>query len=180
MLFAAEKNNHNHYCNYSIICGSLWQLLFSHQQIVLDVYDFLEGKLTAEVKDGRELIVRGTSQRREGASLITLTFVRPFRLPDNADLKNITAFLTSDGVLLINVPRLQLPYDLPDLGGTRAKENRSRLNTPCNPCQRLSSERGVREASSDLDGDTYRISPHRNLRGDEHSSVTKTMSGEHQ
>lgn len=125
-------------------------------QIALDVYDFLEGNLTAEVKDGRELIVKGTSQRREGASLITLTFVRPFKLPDNADLKNITAFLTSDGVLVIHVPRLQLPYDLPDLGVTKAVENRSRLRSP----YRASAERGVREASSDLDGVTYRISPH--------------------
>lgn len=131
-----------------------------YPQIALDVYDFLEGKLTAEVKDGRELIVRGMSQRREGASLITLTCVRPFQLPDNADLKNITAFLTSDGVLIIDVPRLQLPYDLPDFGITKAVEKRSKLNTPCDPCQRVSSERDMKEASSDLDGVTYRISPH--------------------
>ena len=151
-----------------------------YQQVVLDVYDFLDGKLTAEVKDGRELIVKGTAQRREGASLITLTFVRPFRLPGNADLKNITAFLTSDGILFINVPRLMLPNDLPDLGGTRVKETRPRLSTPADPCQRLSSERGVREASSDLDGVTYRISPHRNLRGDEDSSVIKVLPVERQ
>ncbi|MPC09949.1 Heat shock protein 22 [Portunus trituberculatus] len=138
--------------------------------IVLDVYDFLSGKVTAEVKDGRELIVRGTAQRLEGTSLITLTFVRPFRLPDNADLKNITAFLTSDGVLLINVPRLKVPYELPDLGGARVREPRPRLSTPCDPCRRLSSERNLRESSSDLDGVTYRISPHRNLKGEEHSS----------
>ncbi|KAK8399063.1 hypothetical protein O3P69_004263 [Scylla paramamosain] len=138
--------------------------------IVLDVYDFLSGKVTAEVKDGRELIVRGTAQRLEGTSLITLTFVRPFRLPDNADLKNITAFLTSDGILLINVPRLKMPYELPDLGGARVREGRPRLSTPCDPCRRLSSERSLRESSSDLDGVTYRISPHRNLKGEEHSS----------
>lgn len=149
-----------------------------YPQIALDVYDFLEGKLTAEVKDGRELIVKGTSQRREGASLITLTFVRPFRLPDNADLKNITAFLTSDGVLVIHIPRLRLPYDLPDLGVTKAVENRSRLGTPCDPCQRVSSERGVRETSSDLDGVTYRISPHRSLRSDEGSSATRGETGD--
>lgn len=137
-----------------------------YPQIALDVYDFLEGKLTAEVKEGRELIVKGTSQRRQGASLITLTFVRPFRLPDNADLKNITAFLTSDGVLVINVPRLRLPYDLPDLGVKKAVENRSKLNTPCDPCHRASSERSVREESSDLDGVTYRISPHRGLKSE--------------
>ncbi|KAG0725432.1 Heat shock protein 22 [Chionoecetes opilio] len=148
--------------------------------VVLDVYDFLEGKVSVEVKEGRELIVRGAAQRLEGTSLITLTFVRPFKLPANADLKNITACLTSDGVLLINVPRLQLPYDLPDLGGTKTKENRSRLGTPCSAGQRVSSERGAREASGDLDGVTYRISPHRNLGGDDQSSVTISMSDERQ
>lgn len=148
---------------HNLLISDFW---FLYPQIALDVYDFLDGNLTAEVKDGRELIVKGMSQRREGASLITLTCVRPFHLPDNADLKNITAFLTSDGILIINVPRLQLPYDLPDFGITKAVENRSKLNVD---------PRGVREASGDLDGVSYRFSPH---RGSRESSATRVRTGD--
>ncbi|KAG7158672.1 uncharacterized protein LOC121878296 [Homarus americanus] len=77
------------------------------QTILLDVYDFLGGEVTAKVVEGQELVVEGRAKRQQGTCLTTLSFLRRFALPERADLKAITAVMSSDGVLLIIIPKLR-------------------------------------------------------------------------
>ncbi|KAK3868592.1 hypothetical protein Pcinc_026027 [Petrolisthes cinctipes] len=133
------------------------------QTVVMDVFDFMGGEVTAEVVDGRELLVKGHTKRRHGSCLTTLTFVKPIPLPEYADLKGIHAFVSSDGVLIVNIPKLEESYEVIDLAKELSLEHRPRLGTPTDHTQRVSGERGLRDSPLELEGRVYRMSPHRIL-----------------
>ncbi|KAK4317819.1 hypothetical protein Pmani_011143 [Petrolisthes manimaculis] len=133
------------------------------QTVVMDVFDFMGGEVTAEVVNGRELLVKGHTKRRHGSCLTTLTFVKPIPLPEYADLKGIHAFVSSDGVLIVNIPKLEECYEVIDLAKELSQEHRPRLGTPSDQTRRVSLERSLRDSPLDLEGRVYRMSPHRIL-----------------
>lgn len=129
----------------------------------MDVYDFMDGEVTAEVVEGRELLVKGHTKRRHGSCLTTLTFVKPIPLPEYADLKGIHAFVSSDGVLIVKIPKLEECYEVIDLAKELSLDHRPRLGTPSDHTRRFSTERILRDSPIELEGRVYRMSPHRIL-----------------
>lgn len=73
-------------------------------KVVLDVKDFVNGELEASVYGEKELVVEGRAERRSGTSITTLSFLRRFPLPENADTDAITVVMSSDGVLTAVTP----------------------------------------------------------------------------
>ncbi|KAK7067254.1 hypothetical protein SK128_020019 [Halocaridina rubra] len=73
-------------------------------KVVLDVRDFLSGQIEAAVYDESELVIEGKAERVSGTSITTLSFLRRFPLPENADTDAITVVMSVDGVLTVVTP----------------------------------------------------------------------------
>nr|XP_045595160.1 uncharacterized protein LOC123756146 [Procambarus clarkii] len=148
------------------------------QMILLDVYDFLGGEVTAKVVDGLEVVVEGRAQRQAGTSLTTLSFLRRFPLPDRADLTAIMAVMSSDGVLLIIVPKLKKFPKVKALSKESSVERQSRTDSDVGRCLR---ERNVRDSSWESEGRSPRSFVSSRLRNSpEFSTFMKEMSTESQ
>ncbi|XP_076061915.1 uncharacterized protein LOC143037494 [Oratosquilla oratoria] len=72
----------------------------SSYKIVLDAQDFKNGDVQLKVV-GNNLVVEGRVEKAAGNTLPGLTFQRRFALPSNISASDITAALSSDGVLTI-------------------------------------------------------------------------------
>ncbi|XP_050718533.1 titin-like isoform X2 [Eriocheir sinensis] len=76
----------------------------STKKIVLDVSDFLEDVTVTVVE--RELVVEGTGKRpNETGAIQTFNFCRRFTLPEDVNPDDITAVISSDGILIITIIR---------------------------------------------------------------------------
>ncbi|XP_076056945.1 uncharacterized protein LOC143034573 [Oratosquilla oratoria] len=76
----------------------------SCQKIVLDAHDFKDGDLKVK-RVGRCLVVEGRVQKASGGSSSTHSFLRRFAMPSHANLDDVTAALSLDGVLTIVVKK---------------------------------------------------------------------------
>ncbi|XP_042889977.1 uncharacterized protein LOC122264934 [Penaeus japonicus] len=77
-------------------------------KIVLDVHDFMHGDVKVKVVDERELVVEGRVEKKEegGSSVSSQSFRRRFSLPHRTDMACITSVISSDGILIINAPKM--------------------------------------------------------------------------
>nr|XP_053635478.1 uncharacterized protein LOC128690783 [Cherax quadricarinatus] len=150
----------------------------SNYKILLDVYDFLGGEVTAKVVEGKELVVEGRAQRQSGTSLTILSFLRRFPLPDRADLTAIMAVMSSDGVLLIIVPKLKKYSKDKALNKEACIERHSRMDVDVGRGLR---EKNVRESSRESEGRSLGSFLSTGLRhSPELSSFRKEMSTDSQ
>lgn len=66
--------------------------------------DFLGG-VTVKVVDGKEVVVEGRGNREKGGAIVSFSFKRNFTLYKDTNLEGITAVMSSEGVLVITIPR---------------------------------------------------------------------------
>lgn len=73
--------------------------------MVIDACDFL-GAVTVKL-EGKEVVVSGTGKRQKGGTgpVITFSFGRRFSLYDDTIKENISAVMSSEGILMITIPR---------------------------------------------------------------------------
>lgn len=69
----------------------------------MDVCDFLGG-VTVKVV-GKEVLVEGRGNREKGGSVVSFSFNRRFAFYDDTNVEGITAVMSSEGVLVITIPR---------------------------------------------------------------------------
>ncbi|XP_076062043.1 uncharacterized protein LOC143037537 [Oratosquilla oratoria] len=72
----------------------------SNHKIVLDVQDFKDGNVQVKAV-GQILVVEGRTEKLTNGSRSTHTFRRQFSMPQDAKLTDVTAALSSDGILTI-------------------------------------------------------------------------------
>lgn len=69
----------------------------------MDVHGFVVGELKVKAEGDFELVVEGRLEKgEEGASA---TFKQHFTLPDTTDMSNVSAVMSSDGILTITAPK---------------------------------------------------------------------------
>ncbi|XP_050718535.1 titin homolog isoform X4 [Eriocheir sinensis] len=75
------------------------------KKVVMDVMEFV-GATTVKV-EGKEVVVNGTGKRQKGGKgpVITFSFARRFTLYDDTIIDAITAVMSSEGILIITIPR---------------------------------------------------------------------------
>ncbi|XP_076061805.1 uncharacterized protein LOC143037444 isoform X2 [Oratosquilla oratoria] len=76
----------------------------TYHKIVLDVQDFKDGDVTVKGV-GRSLLVEGSAKKTSGGSVSSHSFRRRFSLPSQAHISDVTAALSSDGILTILVKK---------------------------------------------------------------------------
>ncbi|XP_047474766.1 uncharacterized protein LOC125029066 isoform X2 [Penaeus chinensis] len=82
----------------------------SHK-IALDVHGFVVGELKVKAEGDYELVVEGRLEKgEEGASA---TFKQRFTLPETSDMSNVSAVMSSDGILTITAPKKQRTKIIP-------------------------------------------------------------------
>nr|XP_027219787.1 uncharacterized protein LOC113812152 isoform X2 [Penaeus vannamei] len=80
----------------------------SSHKIVLDMHDFMGGDVKVKVVGEKELVVEGRMEKEEGRSSMSAhSFRRRFSLPHLTDMTAITSVMSSDGILIINVPEVE-------------------------------------------------------------------------
>ncbi|CAL4101236.1 unnamed protein product, partial [Meganyctiphanes norvegica] len=82
--------------------------------IVVDMHEYLEGSIQLKVGACCSVLVEGWLEIEDQDELLTYEFNRRFPTPDMAELKDISADLSSDGILSIIVPTI--PLDDPTYG----------------------------------------------------------------
>lgn len=76
-------------------------------KIVIDVHDFLtDGEVNVKVVNDKYLEVKGCINKEEDENIYKMNFNRRFTLPRNTDIPNISALISSDGVLTITSPKM--------------------------------------------------------------------------
>lgn len=70
-------------------------------QIVMDVCDY-NTEVTVKVVEGKEVVVEGKGSRPDGG---TFSLCRRYSLYSDTILEDITAVMSSDGILTITIPR---------------------------------------------------------------------------
>ncbi|XP_064079484.1 serine-rich adhesin for platelets-like [Macrobrachium nipponense] len=78
----------------------------SHK-VVMDVHDFNKDDLKIKVVDENELVVEGKVEKKEGESVSTKTFHRKFVFPGLVNFEEVSSSMSSDGVLIITIPKKQ-------------------------------------------------------------------------
>ncbi|XP_076061732.1 uncharacterized protein LOC143037427 isoform X1 [Oratosquilla oratoria] len=76
----------------------------TYHKIVLDVQDFKDGDVTVKGV-GRSLVVEGSVKKTSSGSVSSHSFRRRFSLPSQAHISDVTAALSSDGILTILVKK---------------------------------------------------------------------------
>ncbi|KAE9416645.1 hypothetical protein Angca_006783, partial [Angiostrongylus cantonensis] len=78
--------------------------------VSVDVSEFKPENLKVNV-DGHRLTIEGKEELKEGNGFSMRSFTRRFVLPENVDLNAIRTFLTDNGQLSVEVPRLNKPLE---------------------------------------------------------------------
>nr|CAR63578.1 putative Heat Shock Protein [Angiostrongylus cantonensis] len=78
--------------------------------VSVDVSEFKPENLKVNVH-GHRLTIEGKEELKEGNGFSMRSFTRRFVLPENVDLNAIRTFLTDNGQLSVEVPRLNKPLE---------------------------------------------------------------------
>ncbi|XP_076061846.1 uncharacterized protein LOC143037464 isoform X2 [Oratosquilla oratoria] len=171
----------------------------TYHKIVLDVQDFKEGDITVKGV-GRTLVVEGSVKKTSGGSVSSHSFRRRFSLPSQAHISDVTAALSSDGILTIlvkkNIDALKestVEVSIPIAGKTDHQGNEANLCSQKNEEKKMSDiqthqkdQQNKQEAPSKektieiKPQDTKREVGHllKEIHGQEHSRVTKEQEQE--
>ncbi|XP_068247511.1 serine-rich adhesin for platelets-like [Palaemon carinicauda] len=76
-------------------------------KVVLDVHDFKTEDLKIKVIDENELVVEGKLEKKDGGSVSTKSFRRNFVFPGLVNSEAVSSTKSSDGVLIITIPKKQ-------------------------------------------------------------------------
>ncbi|XP_076061822.1 uncharacterized protein LOC143037452 isoform X2 [Oratosquilla oratoria] len=166
----------------------------TYHKIVLDVQDFKEGDVTVKGV-GRTLVVEGSVKKTSSGSVSSHSFRRRFSLPSQAHISDVTAALSSDGILTIlvkkNIDALKestVEVSIPIAGKTDHQGNEANLCSQKNEEKKMSDiqthqkdQQNKQEAPSKektieiKPQDTKREVGHllKEIHGQEHSRVTK-------
>ncbi|XP_066965169.1 serine-rich adhesin for platelets-like [Macrobrachium rosenbergii] len=103
----------------------------SHK-VVMDVQDFNKDDLKIKVVDENELVVEGKVERKEGESVSTKTFCRKFVFPGLVNSEAVSSSMSSDGVLIITIPKKQQERLVSTTSHSLDRDFMSSLNTSQN------------------------------------------------
>ncbi|XP_068209021.1 dentin sialophosphoprotein-like [Palaemon carinicauda] len=100
----------------------------SHK-VVMDVHDFNTEDLKIKVIDENELVIEGKVEKKDGGSVSTKSFRRSFVFPGLVNSEAVSSTKSSDGVLIITIPKKQQDIKLSATPQSLDRETVSSGNT---------------------------------------------------
>ncbi|KHJ93946.1 Hsp20/alpha crystallin family protein [Oesophagostomum dentatum] len=90
------------------ICQNLGKVTDDESKLsfTIDVSQFKPEELKV-ILDGRTLIVEGKQETKDEQNYSMRSFTRHWMLPENADIEQIRSFVTSEGNLVIEAPKVE-------------------------------------------------------------------------
>uniref|UniRef100_A0A8D8GBF2 Protein lethal(2)essential for life n=1 Tax=Culex pipiens TaxID=7175 RepID=A0A8D8GBF2_CULPI len=78
-------------------------------EVSIDVHNFKPEEISVKMVDNCITIEGKHEEKQDEHGFVSRHFVRKYRLPEGHDLEKVASSLSSDGVLTIRAPRLELP-----------------------------------------------------------------------
>lgn len=116
-----------------------------YHKFILDVQDFVDGEVNVEAVSDRELVVEGRVEREEGGAKSTKRFQRRFLVPGHFNLEGVDSSMSSDGVLTITVPKMEIGGSLAHESHVSALSKSSLESIGQDPTTVLTTMRNIKE-----------------------------------